>query len=119
MKLHHAAITVPKDGEQVAREFYCNVLGLVETKKPESLQGRGGFWLQLDGCQIHISIEDGVERLKTKAHVALEVSDIEDIKQRIIGYGLKPEDGTPIPGYDRFEFRDPFGNRMECIAKSL
>jgi hypothetical protein len=22
---------------------------------------------------------------------------------------------VPIPGYDRFEFRDPFGNRVEFI----
>ena len=117
MKLHHVAITIPKDGEQAAKEFYCDILGLIETQKPESLQGRGGFWLQLDGSQIHVSIEEGVERLKTKAHVAIEVSNIQEIKQRIVNYGLNPVDGIPIPGYNRFEFRDPFGNRMECIAR--
>jgi hypothetical protein len=23
--------------------------------------------------------------------------------------------GIPLPGHDRFEFRDPFGNRVGCI----
>jgi len=26
-------------------------------------------------------------------------------------------EGVPIPGFDRFEFRDPFGNRVEMIQK--
>jgi hypothetical protein len=28
----------------------------------------------------------------------------------------KIADSIPIEGYDRFEFRDPFGNRVEFIA---
>jgi hypothetical protein len=24
-------------------------------------------------------------------------------------------EGVPIPGFERFEFRDPFGNRVEMI----
>jgi hypothetical protein len=27
--------------------------------------------------------------------------------------GIEATEGVPIPGYDRFEFRDPFGNRVE------
>jgi catechol 2,3-dioxygenase-like lactoylglutathione lyase family enzyme len=119
MKIHHVAITIPKDGEQTARNFYCNILGLREIEKPESLRDRGGFWLQLDGSQIHVSIEDGVDRMKTKAHVAFEVRNLEEIKKSIIECGLKPLDGISIPGFDRFEFRDPFGNRWECLAKTF
>jgi hypothetical protein len=26
-------------------------------------------------------------------------------------------EGAPIPGYDRFEFRDPFGNCVELIQR--
>jgi hypothetical protein len=31
--------------------------------------------------------------------------------------GMEILDGIPIPGHDRFEFRDPFGNRVELIGK--
>jgi hypothetical protein len=26
-------------------------------------------------------------------------------------------DSVPLPGHDRFEFRDPFGNRVEFIQR--
>ena len=32
--------------------------------------------------------------------------------------GVDLIEGIPIPGYDRFEFRDPFGNRVEFIQAS-
>ena len=117
-RLHHAQISIPRGGEVLARDFYCNILGLPEVPKPESLAGRGGLWLQLDGSQLHCGVEDDVERTKTKAHVAMEVDNLSEMKLKITNYGLITEDGIPIPGYDRFEFRDPFGNRMEILARS-
>ena len=117
-KIHHAQISIPEGSEPLAREFYSKVLGLDEIAKPQSLAGRGGLWFQLEGGQLHCGVEDGVDRTKTKAHVAIEVENLPDIKRKITEYGLKPEDGIPIPGFDRFEFRDPFGNRMEIIARS-
>ena len=43
--LHHAQITIPRGSEPEGKSFYCDVLGLAEVLKPESLAGRGGFWL--------------------------------------------------------------------------
>jgi len=45
--IHHVQITVPRGSEAEARQFYCDVLGLREVEKPESLRARGGFWLQV------------------------------------------------------------------------
>ena len=70
LKVQHAQITIPKGEEAKAREFYCDFLGLQEIPKPESLQGRGGFWMELDGFQIHVGTEDDFDRAKTKAHLA-------------------------------------------------
>ena len=69
-RLHHVQITIPKGEETEGRAFYCDVLGLREIDKPDSLQRRGGFWLQLGDIQIHIGVEDSVERQATKAHLA-------------------------------------------------
>ncbi len=43
LSLHHVQITIPKDTEVAARTFYCDLLGLPEIEKPESLKNRGGF----------------------------------------------------------------------------
>ncbi|GIQ69620.1 glyoxalase [Xylanibacillus composti] len=115
VRIHHAQITIPKGEEEAARTFYCGVLQLREIPKPESLLARGGFWIEIGDQQVHIGTEDGVDRFITKAHIAYEVEDITTVRQRLEEQNITIVDAVPIPGYDRFEFRDPFGNRVECI----
>ena len=115
LSLHHAQITIPKNAEDSARAFYCGVLGFKEVPKPESLIGRGGFWLEAGDRQLHIGVEDDVERYRTKAHVAFSVDDLSSLRNMLTENGIAIIDGIPIPGYLRFEFRDPFGNRVEFL----
>jgi catechol 2,3-dioxygenase-like lactoylglutathione lyase family enzyme len=116
-RLHHVQITIPSDGEAIARGFYIDLLGLLEIPKPDSLKARGGFWLSLAGQEIHVSLEDGINRLSTKAHIAYEVSDLEFWRLRFKNAGFEVLEGIAIPGFERFETRDLFGNRLELIAK--
>lgn len=115
--VNHVQVSIPIGAEDKAREFYCAVLGLKEISKPASLTGRGGFWLELDGFQIHFGAENGIDRTRSKAHVAYLVSDLEEWRKRLTAHGCTIVDGIPIPGYIRFEFRDPFGNRVEFLEK--
>lgn len=115
LSLHHAQITVPKSAETAAREFYCEFLGLPEIEKPDSLKARGGFWVQVGHLSLHVSLEENVDRHKTKAHLAYAVSDLELWRSRLKARGITTQDGIIIPGFKRFEFRDPFGNRVEFI----
>jgi catechol 2,3-dioxygenase-like lactoylglutathione lyase family enzyme len=115
--LHHAQITVPKGAEDEARAFYCGVLGLAEVPKPEALAGRGGFWLEAGDRQVHVGVEEGVDRRATKAHVAYEVRGLAAWRERLARAGIEILDGAPLPGLDRFEFRDPFGNRVELVER--
>lgn len=117
LQVHHAQITIPKGEETGARAFYCKFLGLKEIPKPASLQARGGFWLEINGFQIHVGTEDGFDRTKTKAHVAYLVEDLESWREKLAAKGLKIIEGVPIPNYNRFEFRDPFGNRVEFLEE--
>jgi catechol 2,3-dioxygenase-like lactoylglutathione lyase family enzyme len=71
----------------------------------------------LGNRQVHIGVEEGVERLATKAHSAYEVSDLGGWKAKLAALGIEVVEGFPIPGYDRFEFRDPFGNRVEFLER--
>ena len=114
-RLHHAQITVEPDQVDTARAFYCDVLGLREIPKPAALLGRGGFWLTLGNQQIHVGTETDVDRLKTKVHIAYEVDDLAYWRELVVTHNLHLEDSVPIPGFDRIQFRDPFGNRVELI----
>lgn len=117
IRLHHAQITIPKGAEDQARAFYCDLIGLREVEKPESLQGRGGFWLSVGDQQVHVGTEDGVDRAVTKAHLAYEVDDLAALESRLTASGVSIGDSIPIPGCIRFECRDPFGNRVEFIQR--
>jgi catechol 2,3-dioxygenase-like lactoylglutathione lyase family enzyme len=114
--VHHVQITVGKGQEAAARRFYCDVLGLPEVEKPDALKPRGGFWLQVGDRQVHVGIEEGVDRAATKTHVAYRVDDVEAWRARLVAEGIEIQESVAIPGHARFEFRDPFGNRVEFIA---
>lgn len=116
--VHHAQISIPVGKEDEAREFYCGTLGLREIAKPDSLAGRGGFWLELGQFQIHFGAEDGVDRSKTKGHLAYLVTNLDGWHERLSAAGCSIIEGIPIPNYRRFEFRDPFGNRVEFLEKA-
>lgn len=117
LRLHHGQVSIPKGAEDQAREFYCTFLELREIEKPESLKARGGLWIQLGDMQVHFGAEDGVDRRATKSHLAYEVKNLEQWREKLKGKGIEAQDGIPIPGYNRFEFRDPFGNRVEFLER--
>ncbi|MER2058136.1 MAG: VOC family protein [Niallia sp.] len=117
--VHHVQITIPKGLEQQAKDFYCGVLGLGEIKKPSSLQGRGGFWLSLGNIDVHVGTEEGFDRYTTKSHLAYQVDNMSDWKNKLSKLGVEIAASIPIEGFERFEFRDPFGNRVEIIEKKL
>lgn len=115
--IHHVQVTVSKADEQAARHFYLEVLGLTELPKPEHLRVRGGFWCQLGDKQLHLSLEEKVDRQATKAHVAYAVDDLKAWREHLEAHDIKIGDSIPIAGMDRFECRDPFGNRIEVLRE--
>jgi catechol 2,3-dioxygenase-like lactoylglutathione lyase family enzyme len=115
--IHHVQITIPPGAEAEARAFYCGLLGLREIPKPSSLKGRGGFWLQTGEHQVHVGVEEGVDRHATKAHLAYTVTDLAAWRDHLAAQAIEILAGIPIPGFDRIEFRDPFGNRVELIQR--
>lgn len=116
--LHHVQIAIPTGAEEAGRAFYCDLLGLPEVEKPASLRQRGGFWLQVGDRQVHVGTEsDGIDRTRTKAHLAYAVSDLADWRRYLEQAGVAILESVPIPGFDRFELRDPFGNRIEFIER--
>ena len=113
---HHVQVNIPVGEESAAREFYCGVLGLTEIEKPEVIRYRGGFWLQVGDSQLHIGTEEGVDRSKTKSHIAYRVSNVDFWRQKLNALEIETQEGISIPGVaDRLDFRDPFANKIEFI----
>jgi ubiquinone/menaquinone biosynthesis C-methylase UbiE len=114
LALEHVQLAAPRDGEQRARDFYGDVLGLREILKPPSLLARGGAWFAVGNCELHVGLEDDF-RPQRKAHPAFLVRDLAAIRAHITAAGLPAIEGVPIPGRLRFETTDPFGNRLEFL----
>lgn len=107
----------PRGSEPKAREFYCDFLGFKEIEKPKDLQKNGGLWLQLSDIQIHLSVQDGYDPSKTKAHLAYEVSDLQALINGLTKLGIGWNENSPVPGFIRGDIRDPFGNRIEFLQR--
>lgn len=115
--IHHAQIAIPPGAEDAARGFYCGLLGLREIPKPAPLAARGGFWVEAGAQQVHFGLEEPTEARPSRRHVAFLVENLGDARWRLDAAGVAMTDGIPIPGYERFELRDPFGNRIELLAE--
>lgn len=114
----HVLFPIPVGAEPAARKFYCETLGLVEIPKPTALAGRGGMWLDCGNVQLHLGGEDGHTPSK-KAHPALIVVGLNEIRQRLDHAGHTIDDHIQIPGCTRFFVNDPFGNLIEFIERHI
>lgn len=114
-RLDHIQICVPTQLEEEAREFYLQTLKLKEIEKPESLKANGGFWAEIAGIQLHIGVEP--ELFPSKRHPAFEVEELEAVRDYLQSKGVRVKSYDSIPGFDRFSFFDPFGNRIELLGR--
>jgi catechol 2,3-dioxygenase-like lactoylglutathione lyase family enzyme len=114
--VNHVQVNVPTADLERAREFYVGFMGLREIARPVTFTNPG-VWLNAGAFEVHIGLEDGVDRTKTRAHVAYEVNDLAAWRARVTQAGWAIKEQPLIPGYDRFQFRDPFGNMIEIIQR--
>src|SRR5712671_4092105 len=111
MYLSHVNVTMPKDGEAIARHFYSGHLGLRELSEPKSLRVGGGLWFDAGGLALHLSFEGHRIENDTQRHFGLGCGDVDGLKARLKAAGVAIEDGQPSH-WKRFFIRDPFGNRI-------
>ena len=108
----HVQLSMPPGGEDEARQFYGEILGLREIPKPPELAGRGGCWFVGGNAAIHVAPESDF-RPHAKAHPALVIRDLAAAREAL---GLADvaieEDDSDLP-VARCYIRDPFGNRIE------
>ncbi len=117
--IDHVQVAAPRDedSEAKARAFYGELLGMQEIEKPDSLKPNGGVWFSLGLGQLHIGLEEPFSPAR-KAHPALIVDDLQQLRARLHDAGIHLTEAQDIPGVDRFHVHDPFGNRIELMARS-
>ncbi|KZE63385.1 glyoxalase [Fictibacillus phosphorivorans] len=111
--IHHIQLCIPHNKEEEAKHFYQGILQLKEITKPKSLQKNGGMWFQIGNQELHIGVEDQIG--KGKHHPAFLVECLQELRDHLIFHNIQIQEELPIPGFDRFTIRDPFGNRIEFI----
>ena len=113
-RIDHVQVCVPPDGEERAREFYGDLLGLAEIPKPQSLRANGGSWYRSGDVELHVGVEPETD--PSRRHPAFEVADVDAAREYLEANGVRTKDDTPIPDRSRFSFYDPWDNRIELLA---
>lgn len=112
--IDHVQLAMPAGGEDAARAFYADLLGVPEQPKPPHLARRGGCWFETGSVKIHLGVEDDF-RPARKAHPALLVEGLGELVERLRAAGVELIDDEPLEGYERVYASDPFGNRLELL----
>lgn len=127
MRLHHVQVACPQGGEDAARQFYADALGLTEVEKPAALAGRGGVWFRAFTAQgevsaeLHVGVEDPFVPAR-KAHPALVLDDVAELEatgDRLerLGFEVSWAERRTFPGFERLHTFDAHGNRVELLAR--
>lgn len=113
----HVQLAMPAGGEDAARRFFEDILGLTEMPKPAELADRGGCWFERGNVCVHLGVEADF-RPARKAHPAFRVSGFAALRARLDASGYVTRDDIPVAGLTRCFVDDPFGNRIELIDGS-
>jgi catechol 2,3-dioxygenase-like lactoylglutathione lyase family enzyme len=116
--LDHVQVAAPPDSEDDARRFYGELLGMPELPKPPALEARGGVWFSCGSHQLHVGIAAPFAAA-AKAHPALAVRavDLDRLATRLLEAGCRVQWDDGIPDTRRFYTADPWGNRIELVAR--
>lgn len=120
MRLHHVQVACPRGGEDGARRFWADGLGMAEVEKPAALCGRGGAWFRAGAAEVHVGVEEPFAPAR-KAHPALVLDDVpalEEVATRLVGLGFEVDwtERHTFPGFQRCHALDAHGNRVELLA---
>ena len=129
MRLHHVQVACPPGGEDVARRFYADGLGLTEVDKPADLVARGGCWFRAYdasgavSAELHVGVEEPFVPAR-KAHPAFVVADadaLDEVDRRLsaLGFEVDSSQRDSFPGHVRIHAFDGHGNRVEVLGEVL
>lgn len=121
--IDHVQLAAPAGCEEAARAFFACLLGLEELAKPPLLEQRGGCWFRVGVQELHVGVAAPFTPAR-KAHPAFRLSSVAGlhlVAERLAAGGAEVAwaDREETPGVLRFFVDDPWGNRLEFLARSL
>jgi catechol 2,3-dioxygenase-like lactoylglutathione lyase family enzyme len=114
-RLQHVSCSIPVGAQDAIRAFYGGVLGLEEKPGPKALADRNVIWFKVgeNEMELHFIPDPILADPAGQYHFCLEVSDLDQYRQRLIEVGYAIIEATPIINRPRFFCRDPFHNLVE------
>ena len=117
VKLHHVSFATMD--LQASRAFFTGVLGLAEIERPGFTFP--GAWYALGDRQLHIienrdSGSGATARLSRNDHLALEVADVNAVRETLREHGVVyQEGGNRQLGMEQIFCQDPDGHVIEFV----
>jgi catechol 2,3-dioxygenase-like lactoylglutathione lyase family enzyme len=117
IRLQHASVPMTTDGNDKARHFYGETLGLTEVTPPDVLGTERFVWFTIgdSGDEIHCYTDDRGGNSPGQ-HLCIQVEDPAGVRSALEAGGYETADTDAIPNRPRFFTTDPFGNRVEISA---
>jgi catechol-2,3-dioxygenase len=118
VEINHYNLRTPREMMLRLKDYYCNILGLVEGPRPGFTSY--GFWLYIgDNDVLHLSEYRGegeplTNVLTTLDHVAFTCTDMPamevHLQENDINYTIRD---LPVIKTKQINFKDPVGNGIE------
>lgn len=126
MRMHHVQVACPREGEDAARLFYGEGLGMAEVPKPPELAKRGGCWFRsYDAAgsitaELHMGVEEPFAPAR-KAHPAFLLATVDEldavaVRLGALGFDVDWRERHTFAGHERCHTFDGAGNRVELLA---
>ncbi|HEY0010269.1 MAG TPA: VOC family protein [Tepidisphaeraceae bacterium] len=112
--IHHVQISIDSQRLEESRRFYVELLGMTPIDDP--FHG-SGFWVAAGEQQVHVRVEDGIDRAKTKSHPAFLVENVAELHNTLSAGNFTIDPQPKMAGFDRFHVIDPSGNRIELMQR--
>jgi catechol 2,3-dioxygenase-like lactoylglutathione lyase family enzyme len=112
--INHVQLVFPALLESKIRHFYGGLVGLTEVaySPGATLRYRVG---QQRIDLVPTADATAAAAAPAAAHLALEVSNLALLRDRLHASRVELDESRPLPGYQRFYLKDPAGNSLEFL----
>jgi catechol 2,3-dioxygenase-like lactoylglutathione lyase family enzyme len=110
--INHVQLAFPAGEEAEVRRFYGALVGLTELRHAaanDTLRFVAG------SQRIDLIPTENWRPPPATSHLAFEVRNLPQLRNRLIDAQLLVEEHRPLPGYLRFRVKDPAGNQLEFL----
>ena len=116
--IDHVQVAAPPGCEQAAAALLRR-RSAAAAGEARALAGRGGCWFRAGAHELHVGVGSRSRRPERRIPRCGRVrARLHELADRLTAAGHSLRWDEELDGVDRFFVRDPFGNRLELLARS-